>query len=124
MNRKELLSYCMKLNNVYQNTPLRGENHLVVCHRGNRKVFAWFYIKNGRDFVRFRCSGEDFTKMPMLFSAVKQGFFNRKENVYWIEMAMEEAECLETKFLRRIIDDSFEITKPEKRNKSIRWYFT
>lgn len=124
MNQEEIFSYCMNLKNVYQNEPFGKENQFVVCHRGNRKVMAWFYEENGKACVRFRCSRDTFEKMPALSDIVRQGFFNQKEDVYWLEMTMEEAVELPMEFLQQLMDDSYKITKPGKRNKSTRWYFT
>lgn len=135
MNHAEVIAYCMTFKNVYQDLPFRDEKQIVICHRGNRKIFAWFYEEKGKWFVRFRCHEERGEQWIAAYEPLEKDKWEGKAK--WLRVRLEEngqgekeeipvheqdtpslAEALKT-----IAADSYEITKPGKKAKSSSWYF-
>lgn len=122
MNREEIISYCISYKNVYQNAPFEDKSQLVISHQGNRKVFAWFFEEEGQNYVRFRCKEESLSAYEAMSAYVRRGF--HYEDVYWIEVSISCCEKIPEELIRKMIEESFQVSKPGKRSKSIRWYFT
>lgn len=122
VNRKEIISYCLTYKNTYQNTPFRDKSQLVISHKGNRKVFAWFFEEAEGTYVRFRCKKESLSCYEAISGYLRRGF--QFEDVYWIEIPIKHCPDISEDILKGIIEESYQISKPGKRRKSIRWYFT
>lgn len=122
MDRKEIISYCLSYKNTYQNIPFRDGSQLVVSHRGNRKVFAWFFEKEEGAYVRFRCRKESLSGYEAVSDCIRRGF--QHEDIYWIEIPITYCMEIPQDILRQMIEESYQISKPGKRGKSTRWYFT
>lgn len=122
MNREEIISYCLEYKNVYQNIPFQDDSQLVISHRGNRKVFAWFFEETGGAYVRFRCKEESFSCYEAVSGDIRRGF--QYEDICWIEISLNHCREIPEDILRQMIEESYQISKPGKRGKSIRWYFT
>lgn len=122
MNREEMITYCLTYRNTYQNVPFQDGRELVISHKGNRKVFAWFFEEEGETYVRFRCKKESLSCYESVSAYVRRGF--QHEDVYWIEIPIKHCRDISEDILRRMIEESYQISKPGKRGKSIRWYFT
>lgn len=120
MGREEIIAYCMTFKNTYKDNPFRDEKQMTVNHKGNRKVFAWFYEDRGKEYVRFRCHRKSGEKWAQMFSHCHVGF--TYEEVCWIEVAMEE-ELLTHEMIKNLAGESYELTKPEKRRESYDWHF-
>lgn len=115
MEREEIISYCMTLRNAYKDIPFRDEKQIVISHKGNRKVFAWFYEVREKEFVRFRCHKESGEKWVQTFPQFHMGF--SYEEAYWLEVPLE-TEVLSRELIENLTGESYEITKPEKRRES------
>lgn len=122
MNREEIISYCLTYKNAYQNIPFQDDSQLVISHKGNRKVFAWFFEKTKEPYVRFRCKRESLSDYEAVSEHIRKGF--QYEEIYWIEIPLRHCQEISEDILRQIIEESYQISKPGKRGKSIRWYFT
>ena len=122
MNREEIISYCLTYKNAYQNIPFRDHSQLVISHRGNRKVFAWFFEETEGAYVRFRCKRESLSCYEAVSGYISKGF--QHEDIYWIEIPLKHCPEISEDILRQMIEESYQISKPGKRGKSIRWYFT
>lgn len=120
MGREEIIAYCMSLKNTYKDTPFRDGRQIVVCHKGNRKVFAWFYEEREKEYVRFRCRKESGEKWIQRFSQFHMRF--PQEEICWIEVPIE-AELLTGEIIENLTEESCELTRPEKRKNPYGWYF-
>lgn len=122
MNRGEIISYCLALKNAYEDFPFRDRSQLVINHRENRKVFAWFYEMKGEEYVRFRCSKISGKYWEQKGDRFHIGFFH--EDICWIEVALNREEVLTEEVVKELVEESYELTKPHKRRKPVSWYFT
>ena len=120
MGREEIIAYCMTFKNTYKDTPFRDEKQMVISHKGNRKVFAWFYEAQGKEYVRFRCHRKSGEKWAQMFPHCHVGF--TYEEVCWIEADIE-AGLLTLEMIKNLAGESYELTKPEKRRESYDWHF-
>lgn len=121
MNYEEVIAYCMTFKNVYQDLPFRDEKQIVICHRGNRKVFAWFYEKKGKSYVRFRCPEEQGKQWTETYEAVEKDNWEGKAK--WVKVCLDEGLRLNEEALKVIATASYEITRPGEKRKSSSWYF-
>lgn len=121
MGREEIIAYCMTFKNAYQDNPFRDEKQMTIIHKGNRKVFAWFYEEQEKEHVRFRCHKKAGEKWAQMLSHCHVGF--SYEEVCWIEVSIEE-ELLTHEMIENLAGESYELTKPEKRRGPYEWYFT
>ena len=122
MNRGEIISYCLALKNAYEDLPFRDQSQLVINHRENRKVFAWFYEIKEEEYVRFRCSkisGERWEERSVQFHI---GFLH--EEICWIEVSLCDVEVLTEEVIKELVEESYKLTKPHKRRKPASWYFS
>lgn len=122
MDRREIISYCLTFKNAYKDLPFRDQSQLVINHRENRKVFAWFYEVKGEEYVRFRCSKKSGEAWEQKGEQFHIGFFY--EDVCWIEVALNGEKILTEEVVKELAEESYELTKPHKRRKSSSWYFT
>lgn len=120
MGREEIIAYCMTLRNAYKDIPFRDEKQIVISHKENRKVYAWFYEVREKEFVRFRCLKESGEKWIQTFPEFHMGFSH--EEVCWLEIPIE-IETLTQELIENLAGESYELTKPEKRRRSLAWYF-
>lgn len=121
MNDTEVISYCMMFKNVYQDLPFRDEKQMVICHRSNRKVFAWFYETDGQRRVRFRCHEEKGEQWIRCYKSIEKDHWD--ERAKWLSLLLDEDNPLPEEVLKEIITESYEITKPGEKRKSSSWYF-
>lgn len=133
MNAAEVIAYCMTFKNVYQDLPFRDEKQIVIRHRGNRKVFAWFYEEKGVKYVRFPCSKEPEEQWLTACGLIEKDIWEK--NIKWLRVrlnngqetereAPEKEEAIPCREALKIIATAgYEMTKPDKKRKSSSWYF-
>lgn len=121
MNRGEIISYCLSLKNSYADFPFRDQGQLVINHRGNRKVFAWFYEAEGKEYVRFRCSKKSGEYWEQRNDEFHIGFHHKE--TCWIEVPLHREGVLTEEVVKELVEESYQLTKPDKRRKSASWYF-
>lgn len=44
--RAEVIAFCMKLKDVYEDYPFHDTNWTLMRHKKNKKAFAWIYAKH------------------------------------------------------------------------------
>ncbi|WP_347561838.1 hypothetical protein [Clostridium sp. E02] len=45
--RAEAIAFCMKQTETYEDRPFHDSNWSLIRHKGNKKVFAWIFEKDG-----------------------------------------------------------------------------
>ena len=107
--REETAAYCLTLPDVYADTPFRDENWTVIRCRGNRKVFAWIFEREGTLWlnVKMRPEWRDFWREA--FEAVIPAYHLNKE--HWSSVILNGT--VPEKDVRRMIEESYDLVKPD-----------
>lgn len=106
LTREEVIAFCSKLEDVYEDYPFRDPNWTVMRHKKNQKVFAWIYEKDGHIWVNVKCNGEwrDFWRNA--FKSVVPGYHLNKK--YWNSIILDGT--VPDKDIERMIEESYELT--------------
>lgn len=106
LTREEVIAFCSKLEDVYEDYPFRDPNWTVMRHKKNQKVFAWIYEKDGHIWVNVKCNEEwrDFWRNA--FKSVVPGYHLNKK--YWNSIILDGT--VPDKDIERMIEESYELT--------------
>ena len=58
LQRSEAISFCLTLENVYEDYPFHDVNWCVMRHQKNQKVFAWIFDREDAVWINVKCSPE------------------------------------------------------------------
>lgn len=105
--REDLIRYCLTYKDVYEDYPFRDHEWTVIRHRGNRKVFAWIYSREGSLCINVKCHPDWILFWRDTFESVQPGFHLNKK--YWNTVIMDGTVPEDT--LKRMIGDSYDLTK-------------
>lgn len=105
--RKEAISYCLTLTDVYEDYPFRDANWCVIRHRSNQKVFAWIFDKDDHTWINVKCDREwrDFWRQA--FKSVVPAYHLNKE--HWNSIILDGT--VPEKEIKRMIGESYDLTK-------------
>ncbi len=111
-NRSEAITFCSKLLNVYEDYPFHDPNWTLMRHQGNRKVFAWIYEKDNYIWINVKCDPEwrDFWRGT--YKSVVPGYHLNKE--HWNSIILDET--VPEKDIKRMIEESYDLTKPKQKD--------
>ncbi len=106
VKREEVIAFCSKLEDVYEDYPFHDPNWTVMRHKKNQKVFAWIYEKDGHIWVNVKCNEEwrDFWRDT--FNSVVPGYHLNKK--YWNSIILDGT--VPDKDIERMIEESYELT--------------
>ena len=62
--KSDLITYCLTYKDVYEDYPFRDHEWTVIRHRGNKRVFAWIYRREGQGCINLKC-GLNFGARPI-----------------------------------------------------------
>ena len=54
--KSDLITYCLTYKDVYEDYPFRDHEWTVIRHRGNKRVFAWIYRREGQVCINLKCA--------------------------------------------------------------------
>lgn len=111
--RKEAVTFCIKLQETYEDMPFHDPNWTVIRHKENRKVFAWIYEKDGFIWINVKGDPEwrDFWRSA--YDSVLPGYHLNKE--HWNSIILDGT--VPEKDIIRMIEESYDLTKPKIRKK-------
>lgn len=106
VKREDVIAFCSKLEDVYEDYPFHDPNWTVMRHKKNQKVFAWIYEKDGHIWVNVKCNEEwrDFWRDA--FNSVVPGYHLNKK--YWNSIILDGT--IPDKDIERMIEESYELT--------------
>lgn len=109
--REEIIKYCLTYENVYEDYPFHDPNWCVIRHRDNRKVFAWIFEKDGRNWVNVKVDPEwrDFWRQT--YESVLPAYHLNKE--HWNSIILDGT--IPEKDIKRMIGESYDLTKKKKK---------
>ena len=109
--RREAIDYCLTYENVYEDYPFHDPNWCVIRHKGNKKVFAWIFDKDGHVWINVKCDPEwrDFWRGA--FESVIPAYHLNKK--WWNSIILDGT--VPRKDIERMIGESYDLTKGKKR---------
>lgn len=105
--RRDVIDFCLRLSDVYEDYPFHDPNWTVIRHRENRKVFAWIFEREGNIWINVKCDPEwrDFWRNA--YKSVVPGYHLNKE--HWNSIIMDES--VPEGDIQRMIEESYDLTK-------------
>lgn len=114
MTKDEIINYCLSYPGSYEDHPF-GEGWTTIRHKGNKKIFALIYNRDGHLCVNLKCKPEMADYLRGLFEEVKPGYHMNKEhwNTLILDGGLPEYE------IHDMVKYSFELTKPKSKKGSV-----
>lgn len=111
--RSEVIKFCEQLKDVYEDEPFHDPNWMIMRHKENKKVFAWIFEREGYVWVNVKCDPEWREFWRNAYQSVVPAFHLNKK--YWNSVILDES--IPTKEIERMILESYDLTKPTKKEK-------
>lgn len=108
--KKKVISYCLKFEDVFEDYPFHDPNWCVIRHKGNKKVFAWIFEKDGHVWVNVKCSPEWIGFWRNAFQSVIPAYHLNKK--YWNSIILDGT--VPEKEIYRMIGESYDLTRRGK----------
>lgn len=112
--RKEAVGYCLTYQNVYKDEPFHDPNWTVIRHKGNRKIFAWIFEKEGYIWINVKVDPQWREVRRAAYASVLPAYHLNKE--HWSSIILDET--VPDEEIKRMIEESYTLTKPKKRKES------
>lgn len=109
--KQEVIKYCLTYRNAYEDYPFRDHNWCVIRHRGNNKVFAWIFDREGNVWINVKSDPEwrDFWRDA--FPSVLPAYHLNKQ--HWNSIILDGTVPEED--IQRMIGESYRLTGSRKR---------
>lgn len=105
--RKQLIEYCIKLRDVYEDYPFHDNNWTVMRHKGNKKSFACIYERQGHIWVNVKCDPEWREFWRSAFESVIPAYHMNKN--HWNSIIIDGN--IPADDIKRMIEESYILTK-------------
>ncbi len=111
MTRQEAVVACLEFPFAYEDYPFDDQNWTVMRHRGNRKIFAAIFQREGRIWINVKAEplAGDFWRRT--YSAVVPAYHMNK--THWISIILDGT--MSDREILRLIQDSYTLTAPKQR---------
>lgn len=95
----------MTLPEVYQDSPFRDDNWILLRYRKNKRAFVWTYERNGHIWVNVKVNPEwrDFWRNA--YASVLPGYHQNKE--HWNSVILDGS--IPDKEIRRMVAESYDL---------------
>jgi len=109
--RDEVLEYGLSFPDVYQDTPFRDSNWILVRYKKNKRAFLWTYEYQGQMRINVKVEPEwrDFWRQT--YKAVIPGYHQNKE--HWNTIVLDGS--IPDEDVKRMIDESYQLIIGKKR---------
>lgn len=105
--KKDLITYCLTYNDVYEDYPFRDHEWTVIRHRGNKRVFAWIYRREEQVCINLKCAPEWIEFWRNAYSGVRPGYHLNKK--HWNTVVLDGS--VPDKDIKRMIGESYDLTR-------------
>ena len=111
LTREEAVAFCLALPMTYADTPFDDGNWVCMRHRGNRKIVAAIFAREGKIWINVKADPQwgDFWRQT--FSAVIPAYHMNKK--HWISIILDGS--MSDEEIGRLIEDSYALTAPKRR---------
>ena len=110
-SRREVINFCLKLKNSYEDCPFEDPNWTVMRHKENQKVFAWIFQREGHIWVNVKCDPQWREFWREAFPSVIPGYHLNK--MHWNSIILDGT--VPDKEIKRMVQESYDLTAPKKR---------
>ena len=118
MTRQELIDFCLTLPEAYEDYPfdkITASNPVTALrHRGNKKCFAFFYMREGRLCANLKCDLMEADFLRSVYEDIAPGHDSKKHSWNYVYVGGDVPEDE----LRRMIGHSYDLTKPKAKKKT------
>ena len=111
LTREEAAAFCLEFPLTYADTPFDDDNWVCMRHRGNRKIFAAIFAREGKIWINVKADPQwgDFWRQT--FPSVIPAYHMNKK--HWISIILDGSMTDEE--IGRLIEDSYALTAPKTR---------
>lgn len=108
MNRKEVIKYCLKLPETYEDYPFPEDNNSVTMkHRNNGKWFALIMNVKGKEYLNIKTDPEYSELLRKTYPYIIPAYHMNKE--HWNTIILSD-EC-DKKLVEELLEQSYELTR-------------
>ena len=104
--KSDLITYCLTYKDVYEDYPFRDHEWTVIRHRGNKRVFAWIYRREGQVCINLKCAPEWIEFWRKAYSGVRPGYHLNKK--HWNTEVLDGR--VPDEDIKRMIGESYDLT--------------
>lgn len=107
--RNDAIDYCLTFVGVYEDYPFDDPNWTVMRHKGNKKVFAWIFERNGHIWINIKGHPEWNEFWRQTFDSVVPAYHLNK--THWNSVILDGTVPDEN--IKAMITESYNLTKPK-----------
>ena len=104
--RKEVIEFCLSLNDTYEDCPFHDFNWTVMRHKDNKKMFAAIYEHKGNIWVNVKCDPNLTYMWRNRYESGVPAYHMNKE--HWNSIILDGTVPYEE--IKLMISDSYELT--------------
>ena len=104
--RKDAIDFCLTLKGAYLDYPFHDDNWSIMRHRGNSKMFAAVFERQGNIWLNLKCAPEASTFWRSVYSSVIPAYHMNKE--HWNSVILDGT--VPENDVKTMIFDSFNLT--------------
>lgn len=105
--RREVISYCLEFNGVYEDYPFKDPNWTIIRRRDNKRAFAWIYEMEGYMRINVKVDPEWREFWRDAYQAVIPGYHMNK--THWNSIILDGT--IPKKDIKRMIGESYDLCK-------------
>ena len=110
MTRREAVGLCLSFPDAYEDYPFDDPNWTCMRHRGNRKIFALLFEREGALLLNLKCEPMQAEFWRKVYPQVTPGYHMNK--THWNTVAPDGG--LPGEALREMIAHSHALTMPKR----------
>jgi predicted DNA-binding protein (MmcQ/YjbR family) len=115
ITRQDAIDFCLTLMSTYEDYPFDDDNWTVMRHKGNKKVFAWIFEREGHIWINVKGKPEWNDFLRRSFNSVLPAYHLNK--THWNSIILDGSVPDEN--ICDMITESYELTKPKRKRKNI-----
>lgn len=103
--KEEIIRYCMKFPDVYEDYPFHDPGTACMRIRGNRRIFALIMERQGQIWVNVKCNPEWREFWREAYASVVPGYHMNKE--HWNSLILDGT--IPEKEIKRMLGESYDL---------------
>lgn len=104
-SRKDVIEYCSKFPDVFEDYPFRDPNWTCMRIRGTNRIFAWIFEREGNIWVNVKCDPQWREFWRSAYPAVVPAYHMNK--VHWNSVILDGT--IPEKEIKRMLGESFDL---------------
>ncbi len=109
--RKEVIDFCLSLDNTYEDYPFHDANWTIMRHIDNKKMFAGIYKRLGNIWINVKCDPTLTFMWRNAYNAVIPAYHMNK--YHWNSIILDGT--IPDDAVKNMIYDSYMLTKPKRK---------